>query len=516
MSNFPSAFLSYFAPSDFYDNRGKQAPLTRINVELPKELLEYSGTPPYNLQPIDPQIISNIQTAVLRQYGGVCRQSLSSFRQSGDLGTIDYVGRHAAIGYGVGMNYVSHLGNEVININVSPDAVRQLIGTEGDLCMLVLYKGNNILAIRMNDVYSGSFTPTYNKALHDSSWDSTATYTVIQEQLSASLSVMNTNLTLTDPAIVVGGSMLMDNLLTHKIDGGDIYLTGRTIGGVTNIYTSSSLFSFTSKDGFTFSGYADPPAGGQATLFISPAGTYVWGTFSQTQTVTEMEIFFHTIIVDTYRAHSVQPQTSLGKGSAPRYSPPTMFAYDTSLDKTTEEGMFSNEQILVLGSVITATIRVDHTVSSSSTLRYSGSSDVYTGNVNDPVVHVSIPHGGGSGDFVTVLNFPYAVSDKPWFSLTSGDVTYLGAGNTTDNRVGTFHTPYDTFPSKGLIVDGIWNLHDGGVLVQAVELTEQATGKKSKRVYSNGKRVEKIGGVSVDDIDAVFLNIPLKKIKEFK
>jgi hypothetical protein len=153
--------LSFFAPRDFFDNVGKTSPVTKFNIELPREYLDYSSipsdqSPPYTPQPVDPQIFADIQTAVLRQYGSVARQYLGSFRQGGALSELAVVNRVAALDNGVGMRYSSQFGREIIGINVSAEAVRKLLGkTEDAGYMLVIFNSggvNKVAGIPMKDL----------------------------------------------------------------------------------------------------------------------------------------------------------------------------------------------------------------------------------------------------------------------------------------------------------------------------------------------------------------------------
>lgn len=160
MSKFPAAFLSYFTGNDFYDNVGRNAPATRISIELPAELVDWSSRkgdePPYKPQPVDPSLIAEIQNAVMRKYGGKARNNINAFRQDRGFGNIGFVSRQTVLDGGVGMRWMSQFGNEYVDIRVSPEAVRKLLGEEGgDLCMLVYYrKGeiNKFAAIPMNRI----------------------------------------------------------------------------------------------------------------------------------------------------------------------------------------------------------------------------------------------------------------------------------------------------------------------------------------------------------------------------
>jgi hypothetical protein len=173
VSRFPSAYLSYTAPRDFFDNVGRNAPVARISVGLPSELVDHSAVgqdPPYTLQPVDPQILTQIQSAVLRQYGGVARQYLAAFRQGRELSGLGLVNRNGSLDNGVGMRYSSQFGNEYIDIVVSPEAVRKLLGeAESDLYMLILYGTNQIAYIPMGSISSPAGKVT-KKTLGQSDW----------------------------------------------------------------------------------------------------------------------------------------------------------------------------------------------------------------------------------------------------------------------------------------------------------------------------------------------------------
>jgi hypothetical protein len=158
MAYFKPATLSFTAPRDFFDNVGKTAPVVRFNIELPREYADRSsatGDPSYNAEPVDPAIFAQIQTAVLRQYGGVARQCLGAFRQGVGLSDLAITGRMASLDNGVGMKYVAQFGRESVAINVSADAARKLLGSEGGLCMLVLYGDNQLAYVSMKELDSG-------------------------------------------------------------------------------------------------------------------------------------------------------------------------------------------------------------------------------------------------------------------------------------------------------------------------------------------------------------------------
>lgn len=167
MGYFRPDTLSFNAPSGFFDNVGKTAPVTRFNIELPRE---YKGSPPadasppYTAQPVDPQILDEIKTAVMREYGGVARQCLGAFRQGGNLSGLALTGRAASLDNGVGMKYVAQFGRENVTINVSAEAVRKLLGEEASgRCMLIMYGGNKIAAVKMSDITKSSFPVAYRK-----------------------------------------------------------------------------------------------------------------------------------------------------------------------------------------------------------------------------------------------------------------------------------------------------------------------------------------------------------------
>lgn len=166
MGYFRPATLSFTAPRDFFDNTGKNAPLTKITIEMPREFKDYAtatGDAPYDKMPIDPQVLDEIQAAVMREYGGVARQFLGAFRQGAGLSGLAITGRTAALGEGVGMQYSQQFGREIVGIHVSAEAVRKLVGQASDRCMLILYGGNKIAAVKMSDITKSSWTTTYKK-----------------------------------------------------------------------------------------------------------------------------------------------------------------------------------------------------------------------------------------------------------------------------------------------------------------------------------------------------------------
>lgn len=155
-----------------FDHTGAQPPATRITIELPPEYIDKpdpGATPPYTDKGKDLQVLADIQTAVMRQYGGTARRLLHAFRQDVGLGDLAVNGRRAMLGEGVGMNYVSQFGNEAIQIYVSQDGVRKLIGEQTSVCMLVLYGDNKIAYIPMSKIASPSGSVT-KKTLKTSDW----------------------------------------------------------------------------------------------------------------------------------------------------------------------------------------------------------------------------------------------------------------------------------------------------------------------------------------------------------
>ena len=193
MGYFKPATLSFTAPRDFFDNVGKNAPVTNIHIELPREYLDYNSVPagqtaPYTPQPVDPAILAEIQTAVMRQYGGVARQCLGAFRQGGSLSGLALVNRTASLDQGVGMRYSAQFGREMIGIHVSAEAARKLLGTtESTGYMLVLYGDKQLAYAPMSSLNIGF--PTGGNWTHQTKtesywgepdwWGSTGDYTDI-------------------------------------------------------------------------------------------------------------------------------------------------------------------------------------------------------------------------------------------------------------------------------------------------------------------------------------------------
>lgn len=167
MSSFPAQFVDMTIERGLFDHTGAQPPVTKLLIELPPEYVdkpEPGATPPYSDGGIDQQVLADIQTAVMREYGGVARRYLNAFRQDVSLGSNAINGRRAMLGEGVGMNYVSQFGNEAIRIHVSQEGVRRLIG-EDDRYMLVLYWNGsiNIAAIPMRNIDNPFGHVVYNK-----------------------------------------------------------------------------------------------------------------------------------------------------------------------------------------------------------------------------------------------------------------------------------------------------------------------------------------------------------------
>lgn len=155
-----------------FDHTGAQPPATKITIELPPEYIEKpepDATPPYNGFRVDAKVLADIQTAVMREYGGVARRCLNAFRQDVGLGDLAINGRRTNLGAGVGMSYTSQFGNESIRIHVSKEGVRRLLGGKDDLYMLVLYGSNKIAYIPMADISSPN-GKVKTRILDDSDW----------------------------------------------------------------------------------------------------------------------------------------------------------------------------------------------------------------------------------------------------------------------------------------------------------------------------------------------------------
>lgn len=90
-----------------------------------------------------------------------------------------------------------------------------------------------------------------------------------------------------------------------------------------------------------------------------------------------------------------------------------------------------------------------------------------------------------------------------------------GVGGTLYSTLqGTLRTPHETLPFDGGF-SGMFNLHNGGVLIQMSRLGYN-DGSTDYLLYVNGKRLTDVAGVPLSSINAMFLDIPLKHIKQFK
>lgn len=171
MSKFPAQFIDMAVERDLFDHTGAQPPSVRLSVELPPEYLdkpETGATPPYSDDRVDKQVLADIQTSVMREYGGAARRLLNAFRQDVGLGDLSVNGRRAMLGEGVGMSYVSQFGNESIRIHVSQQGVRYLL-SEQNILMLVLYGDNKIAYVPMSSIASPAGKVS-KKTLAQSSW----------------------------------------------------------------------------------------------------------------------------------------------------------------------------------------------------------------------------------------------------------------------------------------------------------------------------------------------------------
>lgn len=163
MSSFPAQFVDMTVDRGLFDHTGAQPPATKITIELPPEYIEKpepDATPPYSEFRVDAKVLADIQTAVMREYGGVARRCLNAFRQDVGLGDLAINGRRTNLGAGVGMSYTSQFGNESIRIHVSKEGVRRLIGGEDDLYMLIIFtkgEGFNFASIPMSELTKDTY-----------------------------------------------------------------------------------------------------------------------------------------------------------------------------------------------------------------------------------------------------------------------------------------------------------------------------------------------------------------------
>lgn len=150
MSRFPAQFIDMTIERGLFDHTGALPPVTKLSIELPpeyREKPEFGAVAPYSDGGVDQQVLADIQSAVMREYGGTARRLLNAFRQDVGLGDLSVNGRKAMLGEGVGMSYVSQFGNEAIRIHVSQEGVRKLVGQASDGCMLVVYQAGGQTAV---------------------------------------------------------------------------------------------------------------------------------------------------------------------------------------------------------------------------------------------------------------------------------------------------------------------------------------------------------------------------------
>ena len=80
--------------------------------------------------------------------------------------------------------------------------------------------------------------------------------------------------------------------------------------------------------------------------------------------------------------------------------------------------------------------------------------------------------------------------------------------NPYDIEIGTIVTPYATH--EGSYFQPLWNLHDGGTLIQGYKTADRT------HIWINGVDAKTIGGIAANNISAIFINIPLSRIKKLK
>lgn len=281
MSKFPAAFLPISLSTDLFDNRGLGAPVTRINVHLPAEFVgnpEPGAVPPYTLKQVDPQLLSEIQSAVVRKYGAAARQYLGAFRQGRDIAGLGVVTRMASLDLGVGVRWKSQMGSEYLDITVSPEVVRNLIGEESGLYMLVLYGDNQIAYVSMDDIANPAGKFEYRR-LEESRWETPEWWTILwgfpmrlctnQVKLSNQWNALSSNIQISSDGVISVPTLLDQTPMYNVSD--TLLRSAQSTTPYSDYYGAPS----TDLSGFL---YSFPPMfnGSGATVYNSRGDKFTW------------------------------------------------------------------------------------------------------------------------------------------------------------------------------------------------------------------------------------------------
>lgn len=349
----------------------------------------------------------------------------------------------------------------------------------------------------MKDVYAGSLdTAAYSAVLAGSSWVYDDIGKITQEQLSANMSAIATSLTIGSGHISVSGRRVFDNSLRFSILSDATIITGGSSGGNVNVYTDFGSLQYNTTSGFTSLGVT----GGEGN-YISPTGAVTPDTEETTYSGLNYTSTSRRYLMDT----------SLGVG-AKTYSPPTKFSYSRVLTHTEESNVWFSGTSAFPPYDPADPVQTNIVITVETVFGYTRNAFSQTwpfSNIRE------LPINSSSGESALLMSFPYPVGGKPYFTLAELD--YYQSGSTiTDSSTYSLKTPHETLDTDvNTTVEGKWNLHDGGVLIQCVDIDRELTEDIERVIYVNGVRATSIAGIAANEIEAAFLNIPLSKIRAF-
>lgn len=536
MSRLPAAFLSYTAPADYIDNVGRHPPVVRVNIQLPREYVDHGGAvgdPPHQVQPISPETLADIQNQVLRQTSGAARQFLGAFRQGRDIGGLNIVGRSCILADGIGMSYTSQFGMERVNINVTPEAVRRLIGESGGGYLLVLYEGNKIAWANMANIVNIKKNDFKKRTLVESGWPSTPGFAT-QLKTSISNHFLSAELSITKKGVITAGDAryydTQNSLL--KMSDHSTYIIGDsllfncmgnrlyTVDGYTLVADGEKgLKTYTYKTNISGLGMDTCAIGSDNSRYSK---VNLRNAYSELDVVSTAQGFITTQQEDAYHRiydpwaaapalYRYYPTWNYsGPGDADFYGnypfttdPAAVQTYNNTASFTQYFMVYSNDgfldKIVVSGVPGSATSTSVSGGSVSSSINYMH----YSGAVTDSSM-------SGMGRFAMWAAY-HLGSERGQFYLQMSS-----SGSATDDITTT--TPYGDYTGVYLVP---WaHISNGRHYLQMFDLEDVFTSDTTRKIFLNkkdyGDKLAKAIGCDISDIQFIFFDIKLDDISKLK
>ena len=388
------------------------------------------------------------------------------------------------------------------------------------LCMLVLYDANKLLTITMGNVYNGKFSPrevAYKTTLPTSNWGAGSVAMVNQEQASEQISIILSQVsfgTSISFAPSFGVGYITDAVLKKQSAAADLefadtisYPSMNIASGATKkdatIYTLRHTFKYNVDTGFTVTETIDLDTTPDLRGNVSKTGVRKWNEIAPP--LPSLDIF------DFPGAHSATGhyyymETSKGNKKK-RYDPP--IPKDSTYNILQDIWWHEAEQDIDCGDAVVGHGR--YPLYSITTTFEHGTHEQWSAFTWDAIYACGGGTGGGyirdSGDIEEVHCWPYAVDGKAYRTMNKVNVSTSNR-NPYDIEIGTIVTPYATH--EGSYFQPLWNLHDGGTLIQGYKTADRT------HIWINGVDAKTIGGIAANNISAIFINIPLSRIKKLK